>query len=202
MRPAQAAADGAQEMERAEGADSTRTEGAGEAENRIASGSEQYWRCVDFLLDEAAALDENRLQDWLGMLHPEIDYRIPIRATRERAAGRGFSEEGCHLFENYEALKTRVDRFATDYAWSDDPPARTRRFLSNFRLFELGGSDDLRMHASLLVYRERFAERGSQLLAGERIDDLRELDGELKLVRRLALLDHAVLPTPNLGFFL
>ena len=62
------------------------------------------------------------------MLDEEIDYRVPIRLTRERAAGAGFSKEGFHLFENYESLTTGVERFATDYAWAEDPPARTRRF--------------------------------------------------------------------------
>ena len=50
---------------------------------RLHFGSPDYARCVDFLLDEVAALDENRLDDWLAMMHPEIDYRAPIRVTRE-----------------------------------------------------------------------------------------------------------------------
>lgn len=173
-----------------------------QALSRVGSGSEEYARCVDFLVDEAAALDDNRLDDWLAMLHPEIDYRVPIRITRERSAGPGFSEEGLHLFENHESLVLRVERFATDYAWSEDPPSRTRRLLGNFRVFAVDGGDDLRVRANLLVYRERLAEPGSQLISAEREDDLRELDGALRLVRRTVLLDHAVVTTPNLGIFL
>ena len=173
-----------------------------QALTRIPSGSPDYWRCVDFLVDEAEALDQNRLEDWLAMLHQEIDYRVPIRLTRERAAGPGFSDEGLHLFENYESLTTRVERFATDYAWADDPPARTRRFLSNFRVFAIDGTDDLRVRGNLLVYRERLAEPASQFVSAEREDDLRARDGELKLLRRMVLLDHAVLTIPNLGIFL
>lgn len=173
-----------------------------EALARIPSGSREYCRCVDFLVDEADALDKNLLEEWLGMLDPEIDYRVPIRLTRERAAGPGFSREGFHLLENHESLITRVERLATDYAWSDDPPARTRRFLTNFRVFEIDGTDDLRVRSNLLLYRERMAEPAPQLLSAERVDDLRDRDGALKLLRRVALLDHAVLTTPNLGIFL
>jgi 3-phenylpropionate/cinnamic acid dioxygenase small subunit len=169
---------------------------------RVPSGSAEYWRCVDFLIDEAAALDDNRLDDWLAMLHPEIDYRVPIRVTRERAAGPGFSGEGYHLFENHDSLTTRVDRLATDYAWAEDPPSRTRRLVTNFRVYEVGGSEDLRVRGNLLLYRERLDEPKPQLLSAKREDDLRELDGELRLVRRLVLLDHGLLPTPNLGIFL
>jgi len=169
---------------------------------RVPSGSDEYWRCVDFLADEAEALDQNRHRDWLTMLHPEIDYRVPIRVTRERAAGPGFSREGYHLFENLDSLTTRVDRLATDYAWAEDPPSRTRRLLTNFRVYAIEGSEDLRVRANLLVYRERLDEPHPQLLSAEREDDLREEGGGLRLVRRLVLLDHAMLMTPNLGIFL
>lgn len=168
----------------------------------IASGSRDYWRSVEFLIDEAEALDGNRLDDWVGMLHPEIEYRIPIRLTLERSAKRrDISDEGMHMHENYESLALRVERFDTDYAWSEDPPSRTRRFLSNFRVSKLPAGD-LLVRLNLLVYRERLGERESQLLSGGRYDELRELEGELKLVRRSVLLDHAVLTTPNLGIFL
>src|SRR5262245_37461465 len=133
---------------------------------RIPSGSPDYWRCVDFLVDEATALDENRLDDWLAMLHPEIDYRAPIRVTRERARGLGFSKHGYHFFENHESLITRIDRLSTDYAWAEDPPSRTKRFVSNFRVYSTAGGDDLAVRSNLLVYRERLDETHPQFLVG------------------------------------
>ncbi|HSI81624.1 MAG TPA: aromatic-ring-hydroxylating dioxygenase subunit beta [Solirubrobacterales bacterium] len=171
------------------------------ATTRIASGSQAYWRCVDFLVHEAEALDENRLDDWLAMLHPDIDYRAPIRVTRERTKGPGFSDQGYHFFENHESLNTRVERLETDYAWAEDPPSRTRRFITNFRVAAFEGGD-LHVRSSLLVYRERLDETAPQFLVGEREDDLREVDGQLLLVRRRVLLDHSILMTPNLGVFL
>jgi len=179
--------------------DATATE---QALTRIPSGSPEYWRCVDFLIDEAEALDQNRLEDWLEMLHREIDYRAPIRVTRERARGLSFSKQGYHFFENHESLLTRIDRLSTDYAWAEDPPSRTKRFVSNFRVYSIVGSDDLTVRSNLLLYRERLDETHPQFLVGERDDDLREVDGELQLVRRLILLDHSILMTPNLGIFL
>jgi 3-phenylpropionate/cinnamic acid dioxygenase small subunit len=167
----------------------------------VPSGSPGYWLSVDFLVDEARALDENRLTDWIEMLHPEIEYRVPIRVTRERTKGLGFSEEGFHLDEGYDSLSIRVDRLATDYAWAEDPPSRTRRFVSNFRTFELENGD-LRVKSNLLIYRERLDELKPQVLSAERHDDLRELDGGPRLARRLVLLDHTTLLTPNLGIFL
>jgi 3-phenylpropionate/cinnamic acid dioxygenase small subunit len=167
-----------------------------------ASGSDEYWRCVDFLVTEAEALDENRVDDWLGMLHPEIDYRVPIRVTRERTGGPGFSDDGFHMFESHDSLALRVERLSTDYAWAEDPPSRTRRFVTNFRVAALDGTGDLRVRSNLLLYRERFDDRQRHLISGMREDDLRETDGRLLLVRRLVLLDHSTLLTPNLGVFL
>ncbi len=174
---------------------------ASEGVTRVQSGSDEYWRCVDFLTEEASALDENRVNDWLEMLHPEIDYRVPIRVTRERAAGLGFSREGYHFFEDHDSLAVRVERLSTDYAWAEDPPSRTRRFLTNFRVSKLDGGD-LRTRSNLMLYRERLDERNPQLLSAEREDDLRAAGGGLRLVRRLVLLDHSTLLTPNLGIFL
>jgi 3-phenylpropionate/cinnamic acid dioxygenase small subunit len=169
---------------------------------RIESGSAAYWRCVDFLTDEAEALDRNRVTDWLRMLDPEIDYRAPIRTTRERAKGLGFSDEGYHFFENHNSLSLRVERLSGDYAWAEDPPSRTRRIVTNHRVYAVEGSSDLRVHSNLLLYRERLDETDPRLLSAEREDDLRERDGRLRLVRRIVLLDHATLLTPNLGIFI
>jgi 3-phenylpropionate/cinnamic acid dioxygenase small subunit len=168
----------------------------------VPSGSEDYWRCVDFLTAEAEALDENRVGDWLEMMHPEIDYRVPLRTTRERSKGLGFSTEGYHFYETHDSLSLRIERLSGDYAWAEDPPSRTRRFVTNHRVFAVDGSGDLRVRSNLLLYRERGDETVPQLLSGERVDDLRALEGRLKLVRRRVLLDHATLLTPNLGIFL
>jgi 3-phenylpropionate/cinnamic acid dioxygenase small subunit len=74
--------------------------------------------------------------------------------------------------------------------------------VTNHRVFSVEGSGDLRVVSNLLLYRERGDETEPQLLVAERHDDLREDDGAPKLVRRLVLLDHATLLTPNLGIFL
>jgi 3-phenylpropionate/cinnamic acid dioxygenase small subunit len=171
-------------------------------EQPIRGGSEEYWDCVEFLVAEAAALDENRAEDWLEMLHPEIDYRVPIRVTRERTAGPGFTDDAYHLFETYNTLALRVERLSGDYAWAEDPPSRTRRLVANFRVTRPANADDLRVRSNLLIYRERLDDRDYQLISAERHDDLRMMQGRRRLVRRLVLLDHTTLMTPNVGIFL
>lgn len=173
----------------------------GAGAQRLRPGCEQYWDCVDFLVEEAAMLDDNRLDEWLAVLDPEIDYRMPLRMTRERAVGHqgSFSSEGYHLYEDLDSLRTRVARLATEYAWAEDPPSRTRRFVSNFRVWAGEESGDLVVHSNLLLRRSHQDELREQIFCGERHDTLRRHQGDLRLSRRLILLDQTVIAAPNIS---
>jgi 3-phenylpropionate/cinnamic acid dioxygenase small subunit len=160
-----------------------------------------YFRCLEFYNREAELLDANRVAEWLELIDPEIDYRIPIRITRERSAGLGFSESGYHMTGTYRTLQARVDRFESEYAWGDDPPSRTRRFVSNLRV-RLGEDDRLEVKSNLLVYRGRFDSPSHQLISAERDDALRQSSDGLRLLRRTVLLDHSTLATGSLGILL
>jgi ethylbenzene dioxygenase beta subunit len=160
------------------------------------------WECTAFLNDEAELLDDNRQREWLEMLDREIDYRVPVRVTRERSMGAGFSESGFHMLEDYGTLEVRVDRLDSEYAWAEDPPSRIRRFVTNVRVRGVEGNT-VSVRSNLLLWRgERYDRPGVEFLAGERQDVLRrDAAGALKLLRRLVLLDQTTLGTPNLGFF-
>jgi len=161
-----------------------------------------YLECLRFLIHEAELLDNRQLHDWFALLTADIDYRVPIRVTRERLARESpFSEEAFHMVEDWGSLKTRVERFDTESAWSEDPPSRTRRFVSNVRVEANGEHDELHVTSNLLMYRAR-GDTPAQLICGERHDVLRKVDGAWKIAKRLVLLDHTSLPTQNLAVFL
>lgn len=161
---------------------------------------EEHWACSEWLNEESELLDDNRLRDWLDRLHPELDYRLPIRVTRERTKGAGHSDEGFHLYEDVDSLTTRIDRLDTEYAWAEDPPSRTRRIVSNIRV-AVSDAGEYLVTSNLLIYRGRLADTEFELLAGERHDVLVETDDGLKLRRRLILLDHSTLKNKNLAVF-
>lgn len=160
-----------------------------------------WFEVQGFLSAEAELLDDGRLHEWIELLTEDVSYRIPIRVTRERAGGRGFSKIGFHMNEDHGMLKTRVDRLDTEYAFAEDPPSRTRRMISNVRATELG-NDEVGARSNLLLYRSRHGESGNQLLAGERHDVLRRGEGGWRIAERVVYLDHTVLPTHNLAIFL
>jgi 3-phenylpropionate/cinnamic acid dioxygenase small subunit len=159
------------------------------------------WECIAWLNHEAELLDDNRPREWFELLDSEIDYRVPIRVTRERSAGPGFSDVGYHMLDDHISLEVRIDRFDSEYAWAEDPPSRMRRLVTNVRLGEVTG-DTVSLKSNFLYYRgARYDASGHDLIVGERHDVLRRRDDGMKLLRRLVLLDHTTLGTPNLAFF-
>lgn len=172
---------------------------ANEREMQFRSVKEEV---TDALLQEAELLDDNRVREWFdAFVHEDIDYEVPVRVTRERSGGPGFAEGSWHMKETWGTLATRVARLDSEYAWAEDPPSRTRRFVTNIRV-EPGGSDDeVTVRSNLLIYRGRYDTTDHQLLSGERRDRFRRTDGSWKLVKRLVLLDHTTLPTHNLAIF-
>jgi 3-phenylpropionate/cinnamic acid dioxygenase small subunit len=167
----------------------------------VTDGDLRLIRTVEeFLFREAELLDAGRYRDWLGLLSIDIDYRIPTRVTRERTAlDLQFSETSFHMVEDRGSLETRVARFDTEYAWSENPPSRTRRFVSNVRLASYDSPIEVR--SNLLFFWAR-NELPQVILSGERHDLIRVEDGALRLAKRSVFLDHTTLPIPNLAVFL
>ncbi|MEV6119308.1 3-phenylpropionate/cinnamic acid dioxygenase subunit beta [Streptomyces sp. NPDC052077] len=157
---------------------------------------------TDFLHREAELLDDNLVDQWLETLSEDLEYSVPLRTTRERPKGPGFSSTAFHMKETYSSMRGRVQRLSSEYAWAEDPPSRTRRFVSNIRVTPGEREDELAVKSNLLLYRGRHDAVEHQLLVGERHDVLRICRDDLKLARRTVLLDQTTLATHNLAVFL
>ena len=163
----------------------------------------RHYRAERFLTREAELLDERDLRGWLDLVTDDVSYEMPVRHTRDRGAGLDaeFSADSFHMVEDRSTLEARVERFETEFAWSVDPPLRTRRFVTNVRVDEPDG-EELPVRSNLLFYRSQGDTPDSDLLAAERRDRLRETDDGLRLAAREVRLDHTILPTKNIAFFL
>lgn len=156
----------------------------------------------DFLYYEAELLDNGDLKQWLTLLDREIVYKVPVRTSRERAAGHGFSERGHHLLEDFGSLAMRVERLETEYAWSEDPPSLTRRIIGNVRV-EAGENEfEIFVKSNVLLYRDRSDMIESHLIAGERHDILCRYQDGWKIKKRVIYLDQTLLRSHNLAIFL
>jgi phthalate 3,4-dioxygenase subunit beta len=126
---------------------------------------------------------------------------MPVRVTTARGAGPGPLAGMGHFDEDMYALRKRVQRLATDHAWAEDPPSRTRHFVTNVRTFRAAASA-LRVQSALLLFRSRGDTREADLLSAGRADLLRETADGLRLARREITVDESVLRTQNLAVFL
>ena len=93
---------------------------------------------TQFLYDEAAALDEWRLDDWLALFHPEAGkYLIP--------SPENLSDDPAttlHLVnDSMTTLAGRIGRLKSKHAHAESPRSRTRRQIANVRVWQ--GSSDL-----------------------------------------------------------
>ena len=155
---------------------------------------------AEFLYREAELLDSNRLEQWLELLTEDINYEIPLRVTRERGQPDIASQMG-HFSEDRRSLELRVKRLGSDFAWAENPPSRTRRFISNIRVENTSKPNEVKALSYFLLYRSRGSSTHADLISGQRQDLLRKLNGGWKLASRLIIVDQAVLGTRNLAIF-
>jgi 3-phenylpropionate/cinnamic acid dioxygenase small subunit len=155
-------------------------------------------RLLDFLVDESAALDERRYEDWLGMLTDDFVYEVPVPWSREDP-GLPQHADGLYLaHESKSFLTMRFTRVQSDYAWAERPAAFVRHFVSNLRIVDQSADSDGRrwtVATNVLLMRSRLPEAPSASSAGRR-DVIVETDGGLRLQHRVVYLDSE-LPTDS-----
>ncbi len=155
-----------------------------------------------FLVDEAWLLDAQDYEAWLDTLTDDIRYVMPVRVTTARGADFSDSPGMAHFDEDKYSLSRRVARFATEHAWTEDPPSRLRHFVTNVRTFE--GDDDahLQVQSAELLFRSRGDVSEAALVSCGREDVLRRCGDRWKLARRTIIADESVLRMQNLAVFL
>ncbi|MFC9841087.1 aromatic-ring-hydroxylating dioxygenase subunit beta [Rhodococcus sp. NPDC127530] len=159
-------------------------------------------RVDEFLAREAALLDERRITDWLELVTDDFTYKIPHTQTPDTASRSPWNEKFLIVDETKSSIASLWTlRYAPDmveFAWGENPPQRTRRFLSSIRIEPRPDVPDIYdVHASVLLSFAREAEPVIFVPAG-RHDVLHDQDGVLKLGSRVVFLDQRVLNTGHL----
>ncbi|ALG86137.1 3-phenylpropionate/cinnamic acid dioxygenase subunit beta [Gordonia phthalatica] len=155
-----------------------------------------------WLVDETYMLDEQRYTDWLGVLTDDIHYYMPVKVTTALGSGYDTAPGMAHFDENKYSLSRRIARFATEHAWTEDPPSRLRHHLGNVRTFATENEDELVVDSAMLLFRSRGDVREAAFVSAGREDLLRRVDGRWLLARRHIAVDESVLRMQNLAIFL
>ena len=168
-----------------------------------------------FLYHEARLLDDRKLHEWLDLLTDDIRYWMPVRSNRYPVNSKAISildgsryEEGelskegelAILDEDKDSLTRRVERLDTGMAWAEDPPSRTRHFVSNVEVEQGANDSELKVYSNFLMYRTR-AETEQDFYVGCREDILRKVNGQWKVAYRKMVMDQTVLLAKNISNF-
>ena len=178
-------------------------------------GDEILREVEQFLYREARLLDDRRFHDWLELFTDDIRYWMGARTNRYPRSSKAIAilspnryveddqtreDELSILDETKETLSGRVARLDTGMAWAEDPPSRTRHFVSNIEVAPGDNPSEIRVYSNFIVYRSR-AESEEDFYVGARQDVLRRVDGAWKIARRKLTLDQNVLSAKNVSVF-
>jgi len=172
------------------------------------TGAETQHAVEQFLYAEAELLDQHRYHEWLELFAEDVHYWAPTRMTRTiRERDREIAARGQSAFfeEDLYRLKGRVRRLTSGVSWSEEPPSRTRRLITNVRV-RVRDDGALDVACNFYVYRSRL-ERHQDWFVGERFDVLRpapspERGYPFVIADRTIVLDQSTLLAPSISIFL
>lgn len=110
-------------------------------------------QCRALLEREARLLDQGRYQDWLELYAPECVVWVPAAATPGDPR-----REVSVFFDDRARLEDRIFRLGTGAAWSQVPPSRTVRFVSNVEPFRTEARTVLMVRSNLMLSEFRAGE--------------------------------------------
>jgi biphenyl 2,3-dioxygenase beta subunit len=159
-----------------------------------------HYEVEQFLYAEAALLDARRYRDWLGLLADDIEYWMPIRRTVTNSdLDREFTKPGevAYFDDDRELLEMRVKKLEAGSAWSEDPPSRSRHFVTNVRILDVAGGE-VTVEACFHLYRTRL-EADVDVWVGRRVDRLRRTGDGFLIAQRHLFLDQTVIQSTNMS---
>jgi p-cumate 2,3-dioxygenase beta subunit len=142
-------------------------------------------RVEDFLYQEAALLDEWRLDDWLALFTADGRYVVPTTDLPEGDPRK----ELVFIDDDMVRLRARVERLKSRHGHREYPWSRTRRFIANVRIKMEGY--EIFVTSSFLVYRFRMGDTSPYV--GWYEHRLKQVDGELKIHHKRTVLDMEAL---------
>lgn len=157
-------------------------------------------RVERFLSIEASLLDQRRFDLWFGLFGEEVSYSMRTVVNAHQRVERNRPERTFLFCDNRTQLGQRIARLKTGTAWSEEPPSRTRRLISNVLVEPGENAGEYRVRSNFAVFRSR-QESDNTLFVGGRDDLLRDRGTGFSIVSREITIDQATLQAHNLSIF-
>jgi p-cumate 2,3-dioxygenase subunit beta len=137
----------------------------------------------DFLYQEAALLDEWRLDEWLVLFAPGARYWVPAAGASDDA------DPATTLFyiaDDYERLTERVKRLKKRTAHAEFPRSICRRLISNVRILGRDATQ-LRVTSNYLTSRSKMGKTDTYV--GHHVYTLVASDNTLLIAHKTTFID-------------
>lgn len=105
----------------------------------------------DLLYEEAALLDDWKLDEWLALYTDDARYLVPSTDLPKDAQPDG---NLFYIADDRFRIGERVTRLKKKTAFSEYPRSKTRHLVSNVRIVAQGG-DECRVQAAFVTYRSK-----------------------------------------------
>jgi p-cumate 2,3-dioxygenase beta subunit len=135
-----------------------------------------------FFVEEAALLDEWKLEEWMAMAAEDARYLIPSLD----APDADWRTSIFLVADTRQMLHSRVRQLLGNATWAENPRARTRRLVSNVRVLGVEG-DAARVTANFAVW--HFQHQNVDVYVGRYVNLLVRGPSGLQFRERKAVLD-------------
>ena len=140
------------------------------------------------LVREAWLRDRDLFDEWLEFFADNVRYWAPVRQFMERGE-ENLHEKYlfCHVDDDLAGLQMRAKRIKGGATFTDEPPARIRRFVTNVLVSE---STDVtaKVISNLMIFRSHPGHADAFLTAG-REDSWRKIGDRWKIEERMIVID-------------
>lgn len=147
----------------------------------------------DFLHLEARLADESDYDAWEALWTDDGLYWVP---AGEAADPRTQMQV---IYDNRSRISTRIAQLKTGKRYTQAPPSRMRRLISNIETRGREGADTV-VEANFLLVEGR--ERGDVVWAGRTAYRLRPVEGRIRLACKKVMLVNSAEALPSLGFLI
>lgn len=129
-----------------------------------------------FLYREARLMDGHRYEEWLALFDDDAVYWIPSNKDDNDP-----TREVSIAYADRDTLRLQVQRLASGKVYTQDPPARLCRTVSNVEI-EPAANDEVIAHSVFHVVEVRTGRQ--RTIPGRSIHRLRLRDGEIRIASK------------------
>lgn len=137
----------------------------------------------DFLYQEAALLDEWRIEEWFALFLEGATYEVPCAGAPDSADS---SEDLFYISDNYFRLRHRVQRMNKETHHSEFPHSVVTRMIGNVRVL---GTNEEGVEVTSKFITHRSKNDVLNVYCGHHRYVLRLVDGRIRIISKRTFLD-------------